>query len=244
MEQGEIAPEERIIDFLSSRMDELVDGLIASYIARFPQSRSSSLSKGSLDRWTREEIDELFCALRQESVEPRSNLLYTGDLAKGVSDIITPLANYIETKMIVGKWVTGFLWENYDASPRDIQKACQLIETATLRLMRGNLDEFKETALVSGNLLRYWSNPLNVASHGREEAHSARISGIGSLTPQEHKVLLLAVKGRTNGEIASKLGVAQNTVKNHLAHIYAKMGVGNRTELTSEYLQQSGKASS
>lgn len=41
MDQGEITSEERIIDFLSSRMDELVDGLIASYIARFPQSRSS-----------------------------------------------------------------------------------------------------------------------------------------------------------------------------------------------------------
>ena len=243
MDQGEITSEERIIDFLSSRMDELVDGLIASYIARFPQSRSSSLPQGSLDRWPREEIDELFSAMRQEPVAARSNLLYTGDLAKGESDIITPLANYIETKIIVGKWVTGFLWERYDASPRDIQKACQAIETATLRLMRSNLDEFKETVLVSGNLLRYWNNPLNAASHGREGAHSAHISGLGSLTPQEHKVLLLAAKGRTNGEIASELGVAQNTVKNHLAHIYAKMGVGNRTELTSEYLQQSGKAS-
>ena len=51
-------------------------------------------------------------------------------------------------------------------------------------------------------------------------------------------MLLLAVKGRTNGEIASELGIAQNTVKNHLAHIYAKMGVGNRTELASEYLRR------
>lgn len=234
MEQGEIAPEERIIDFLSSRMDELVDGLIASYIARFPQSRSSSLSKGSLDRWTREEIDELFCALRQESVEPRSNLLYTGDLAKGVSDIITPLANYIETKMIVGKWVTGFLWEKCNASRWYIQESCELIEHATLRLIKANIDEFQDKTLVKGALLRYWSETPRMEHSGS----ATRTRNAEGLTPQEQRILLLAVKGCTNGEIASELGIAQNTVKNHLAHIYAKMGVGNRTELASEYLQR------
>lgn len=241
MTQQEHVNEEQVVDFLSSHMDELVEGLIASYVARYPQSRSSSLSKSSLDRWTREEIEELFGAMRNEPIEPRSNLLFTGDLTKGESDIFIPLANYIETKMIVGKWITSFLWENYDGSPREIQRACQIIEKATLGLMRANLDEFRETVLVDGSLLRYWNDPLRADPHEREAAHAERALGVESLTPQEQKVLLLAIKGRTNGEIASELGVAQNTVKNHLAHIYAKMGVSNRTELASEYLQQSSK---
>ncbi len=242
MNQPRPADTDQLVEFLSNHMDEIVDGLIASYIARYPQSRSSSLSKKSLDRWTREEIGELVDALRHETVYARSNLLYTGDLAKGESDIITPLANYVETKMIVGKWVTGYLWENYDAPTRKIQQACQFIEEATLRLIRDNLDEYKETVLVSGSLLRYWSDPLNAESHTRGPAHAVRVSGVEGLTPQERKVLLLAVKGCTNGEIATDLGVAQNTVKNHLAHIYAKMGVSNRTELTSKYLQLSKRS--
>lgn len=118
MEQSNPESADQIIDFLSSRMGELVDGLVASYIVRYPQSRASSLSRESLDRWTREEIDELFRALRHEPIEPRGNLLFTGDLTKGESDIFIPLANYMETKMIVGKWVTGFLWENCDAPRR------------------------------------------------------------------------------------------------------------------------------
>ena len=82
--------------------------------------------------------------------------------------------------------------------------------------------------------MRYWGESRYMGS--REAPKNPQSAE--TLTPQEHKVLLLAVKGRTNGEIASELGIAQNTVKNHLAHIYAKMGVGNRTELASEYLRR------
>ena len=234
MEQSNPESADQIIDFLSSRMGELVDGLVASYIVRYPQSRASSLSRESLDRWTREEIDELFRALRHEPIEPRGNLLFTGDLTKGESDIFIPLANYMETKMIVGKWVTGFLWENCDAQRRLIQEYCRIVEDATLTLMKANLDEFRDRTLVEGALMRYWGESRYMGSkEAPKNPQSAE-----TLTPQEHKVLLLAVKGRTNGEIASELGIAQNTVKNHLAHIYAKMGVGNRTELASEYLRR------
>ena len=148
MEQSNPESADQIIDFLSSRMGELVDGLVASYIVRYPQSRASSLSRESLDRWTREEIDELFRALRHEPIEPRGNLLFTGDLTKGESDIFIPLANYMETKMIVGKWVTGFLWENCDAPRRLIQEYCRIVEDATLTLMKANLDEFRDRTLV------------------------------------------------------------------------------------------------
>ena len=164
MEQSNPESADQIIDFLSSRMGELVDGLVASYIVRYPQSRASSLSRESLDRWTREEIDELFRALRHEPIEPRGNLLFTGDLTKGESDIFIPLANYMETKMIVGKWVTGFLWENCDAPRRLIQEYCRIVEDATLTLMKANLDEFRDRTLVEGALMRYWGESRYMGS--------------------------------------------------------------------------------
>jgi DNA-binding CsgD family transcriptional regulator len=49
------------------------------------------------------------------------------------------------------------------------------------------------------------------------------------LTPREREILELVAQGRTNVEIASQLWVAPSTVKKHLEHIYAKLGVGRRT---------------
>ena len=38
-------------------------------------------------------------------------------------------------------------------------------------------------------------------------------------------------EGLPNPEIANRLYVSRGTVKAHLTHIYAKLGVANRTEL-------------
>ncbi|HEY1918024.1 MAG TPA: AAA family ATPase [Streptosporangiaceae bacterium] len=51
------------------------------------------------------------------------------------------------------------------------------------------------------------------------------------LTPQERRVLELAARGLSNEAIASRLRVAAGTVKTHLEHIYAKLGVHSRREL-------------
>lgn len=58
-------------------------------------------------------------------------------------------------------------------------------------------------------------------------------TGWASLTPTELDVVRLAVDGRTNGEIGARLFMSRSTVKTHLAHVYAKLGVANRTELAT-----------
>ena len=56
-------------------------------------------------------------------------------------------------------------------------------------------------------------------------------SGWDSLTPTERSVVELAALGLTNPEIGTRLYIGRGTVKTHLAHVYAKLGVANRTEL-------------
>ncbi|MEU7746664.1 LuxR C-terminal-related transcriptional regulator [Nonomuraea sp. NPDC049158] len=58
-------------------------------------------------------------------------------------------------------------------------------------------------------------------------------SGWASLTPAEREVVQLAVDGLTNPEIGKRLFMSRSTVKTHLAHVYAKLGVANRTELAT-----------
>jgi DNA-binding CsgD family transcriptional regulator len=58
-------------------------------------------------------------------------------------------------------------------------------------------------------------------------------TGWHSLTPTEHEVVRLVVEGHPNPLIAARLFMSRNTVKTHLKHIFAKLGVANRTELAT-----------
>jgi len=49
-------------------------------------------------------------------------------------------------------------------------------------------------------------------------------------TVREGEVLLLLVQGRSNKEIARDLQIAEDTVKTHVKHILAKLGVQSRTQ--------------
>ncbi len=50
------------------------------------------------------------------------------------------------------------------------------------------------------------------------------------LTPREREVLGLIAGGLPNGAIASRLGLAPNTVGNHISSIFAKLRVASRAE--------------
>jgi DNA-binding NarL/FixJ family response regulator len=52
-----------------------------------------------------------------------------------------------------------------------------------------------------------------------------------TLTTRELRVIAGVVEGRTNRDIAGELGVSEQTVKNHLTHIFDKLGVSSRLEL-------------
>lgn len=51
------------------------------------------------------------------------------------------------------------------------------------------------------------------------------------LTPREAGIVTLVTQGFRNKEIAEKLSISEQTVKNHLQNIYDKLGVSDRLEL-------------
>ena len=62
------------------------------------------------------------------------------------------------------------------------------------------------------------------------------------LSPRELEVLEMASLGLTNSEIGRRLHVSVHAVKFHLAAIYRKLGVANRTEAAVAYLRSSSRA--
>jgi DNA-binding NarL/FixJ family response regulator len=71
-----------------------------------------------------------------------------------------------------------------------------------------------------------------------EEAQSLNTpTGLGSLTPREIEVLELIAHGRTNAEAAQTLNLSVHAIKFHLAGIYRRLGVTNRTAAAVVYLQ-------
>lgn len=52
-----------------------------------------------------------------------------------------------------------------------------------------------------------------------------------SITPREREVVERILQGLSNKEIASALGISEETVKRHISNIYDKLGVSSRMEL-------------
>jgi DNA-binding NarL/FixJ family response regulator len=50
------------------------------------------------------------------------------------------------------------------------------------------------------------------------------------LTTRELEIMSKVAKGKINKEIASDLAITEGTVKQHLSHIFDKIGAGNRVE--------------
>ena len=77
-------------------------------------------------------------------------------------------------------------------------------------------------------------SPLSPAVAARvidELAHGGHRGGAAEeLTPRELEVLRLIARGRSNKRIALELGMAEKTVKTHVSHLLAKLGVADRTQ--------------
>jgi NarL family two-component system response regulator LiaR len=59
--------------------------------------------------------------------------------------------------------------------------------------------------------------------------NTAAVSSLG-ITQREEQVLALLAAGKSNKEIAQKLGVSPNTVKTQIASLYQKLEVQRRTQ--------------
>jgi len=60
------------------------------------------------------------------------------------------------------------------------------------------------------------------------------------LTPREEQVVALVADGLSNREVARELGLSEHTVKKYMFHIFDKLGISSRVELTLYAMSHGG----
>ena len=59
-----------------------------------------------------------------------------------------------------------------------------------------------------------------------------------ALTPREAEILRMLVTGWTNRRIGQEMHISENTVRNHMNHLFSKLGVVDRTEAAMVAVQR------
>ena len=60
----------------------------------------------------------------------------------------------------------------------------------------------------------------------------------GALSERETEIVVLTARGLSNHQIATELDLSEATIKRHLANVYAKIGVGSRSEAVRTALKE------
>jgi DNA-binding NarL/FixJ family response regulator len=118
-------------------------------------------------------------------------------------------APYVKRALADG--AAGYLLK--DATPEDLSQAINVAMSGSGNVL---------SPRVIQNLFEDQESSASAASNGRRNEYS--------LTQREHDILALLSEGRSNREIAGRLYLSEKTVKAHLAAIFRKLGVTNRTQ--------------
>ncbi len=106
------------------------------------------------------------------------------------------------------------------------QFAAHELERAVLAVAEGG---FLLSASAARALRESWSEPVAAP------AQTPQRPDLG-LSERQREIMELIAAGRANGEIAATCYLSEKTVKNHVNHIFARLGVRTRAEAVSLWL--------
>jgi DNA-binding NarL/FixJ family response regulator len=119
-------------------------------------------------------------------------------------------ANYVRRALAEG--AAGYLLK--DATPDDLQQAIKVALSGG-----GNV--------LSPKVIQNLFESMESSNDERGDAHQRPAS---NLTQRENDILALLAEGKSNRDISRSLYLSEKTVKAHLAAIFRKLGVSNRTQ--------------
>lgn len=149
----------------------------------------------------------------------------------------------------------GFLTKGWPAKQEELLvliplDADSLFEICLLRSKEAN--GFSETEIdalsyhkpiIDSLVRRYWAECSEHAGKNRSDIESMLdVFGNDALSPREHQVARMILKGHSSMSISLNLDIALPTVKTHRKNIYAKLGIATQSELMALFLDGINKA--
>ena len=137
----------------------------------------------------------------------------------------------------------------YEAGPRILETAKAREDAASLlngaeaiAQLRAALATY-ETVGATGDITRVRSalrqRGINLGTRGPRQRPP---TGWKSLTPAEQRVVALAAEGLTTRQIGDRLYISSFTVGSHLRHVYQKLGINSRVQLTKQAINHGAAA--
>ena len=117
---------------------------------------------------------------------------------------------------------SGFEHELMLTLPATPGPACEPGRTLRLFFFRGSGPDFSESDRALLTLVRPHLHQAYLDAERRRHP-------VPRLTPRQWELLHLLAPGRTNTQIARRLGVSEGTVRTHLENIYERLQVSSRT---------------
>ncbi len=116
-------------------------------------------------------------------------------------------------------------WAQKDAAAMAVEAGDAVVGEEAIRLAIRRFDAMN--APVACSELRAMARSIGITMRPSRSRRSS------ALTEVEELVAKLAVEGFTNREIGERLFISARTVESHLTHVFAKLGVKNRVQLSS-----------
>lgn len=224
-----------VADLIEREFEVIAPLIVDAYLVEYPEGvASAGFDTESLYEWTRRELADLLEVLSGGNPAARPHSSFEGDMGLRVDPVVQPIATFVEARLFVARTIAPFVWRRFVGDTQARDEAVSRLEEATLQLVRTNLMSFAKNDLQPNCLKKDWNlvSPGRVAARGKEDAGGSVRRRQTDLSPRELEVVRMVAAGMTNGEIATSLRLSQNTVKNHIARIFDKLGVNNRAELT------------
>ena len=233
--------------FLRENQDEIAQALNNAYPRWYPHSASGQLPDDIRTKWSKVVFLYYATQLENGAADPTWYLHNNdGDMVLQADPSFRPLATTVEMVLFTSKVIAMVLWQHYLDNPAHHKCLRDALERFTQEAIRVNMLAYIDEMRPYGSIAKTWSyqpaaiadpvaddEPANRETIPAQPMPPAEIVGsaLDILTPREAQVARLVVAGKANKEIASELGMGQGTVKNHLSHVFEKLGVASRTEL-------------